>query len=172
MGLGKTLHSDQASFSTHWRWQRRRDPGNSRFSLKLQVSLIISVFAGFNGANYAMFCLFVKELDPRSQNSHWIFFAEAFFGSDQPGDKIFYSGEGSKFGGGSEGCLCTGPPSATLLIRSKKSFLQLLSVIQRSKYNIKSCSPLHKRGRRYKDSDIWFRTHLVHLYIYIFLKRF
>ena len=122
MGLGKTLHSDQASFSTHWRWQRRRDPGNSRFSLKLQVSLIISVFAGFNGANYAMFCLFVKELDPRSQNSHWIFFAEAFFGSDQPGDKISYSGDGSKFGGGSEGCLCTGPPSATLLIRSKKSY--------------------------------------------------
>ena len=163
MGLGKTLHSDQASFSTHWRWQRRRDPGNSRFSLKLQVLLIISVFAGFNGANYAMFCLFVKELDPRSQNSHWIFFAEAFFGSDQPGDKIFYYGEGSKFGGGSEGCLCTGPPSATLLIRSKKSYLQLLSVIHRSKYNIKSCSLSHKRGQRYKDSDIWFRIHLVQI---------
>ena len=102
-----------------------------------------------------------RNLTPEARTVIEFFFAEAFFGSDQPGDKISYSGEGSKFGGGSEGCLCTGPPSATLLIRSKMLILQLLSVIHRSKYNIKSCILSYKRGRRYKDSDIWFRIHLV-----------
>ena len=104
-----------------------------------------------------------RNLTPEARTVIEFFFANAFFSSDQPGDKIFYSGEGSKFGGGSEGCLCTGPPSATLLIRSKKLFLQLLSVIQRSKYNVKSCRLSHKRGQRCKDSRIWFRIHLVQI---------
>ena len=46
------------------------------------MDLIISVFISLKGANNAIYCLFVKELDPNIMIGHKKFFAEAFFGHE------------------------------------------------------------------------------------------
>ena len=98
------------------------------------MDLIISVFISLKGANNAIYCLFVKELDPNIMIGHKKkILAEAFFGHDQPSNEKTGSSYSSDLGWG-RGCgLNSGQPSANQQIQRKKTFLQMLLVIHRAK---------------------------------------
>ena len=92
------------------------------------MDLIISVFISLKGANNAIYCLFVKDLDPNSMIGH-----KNFFRHDQPSNEKSGSSYSSDLGWG-RGCgLISGQPSANQQIQRKKTLLQMLLVIHRDK---------------------------------------
>ena len=108
-----------------------------------------------------------RNLTPKAWSVINIFFAEAFFGLDLPSNEISDSSYSSDFGGG-KGCrLISGQPSFNQHEQRKKTFLQKLSIIHRSKESIKSPDLSHKPGRHYRSCRIWFWLHLVFAVLFL-----